>query len=171
MRRVPYFIGLPTGRSASWLANISRVSVERQSPKLWLVQIETPRATYDIYAYRVARNIPGPASYQSVASNGRWDAYAILPKRATGNRDGERTFRLLARFSSSPQNDVDGKKLLAGPFSPRRFKEILPTAVGNALFPTNTIPWVIAGESPEDMFASDYRPTQDDIDNDTDVVE
>jgi len=108
---------------------------------------------------------------------------------------GTAIFRKLARFRLNNKNITLGGTHILGPWSAKKLQKLFGDAVDCVLYPREPkdtqvvkgrlvvnswtfnkaggirLPWVYAGEIPEDLAKVDYDPTQDDINRDVVATE
>ena len=152
-----------------------------------------------MYLIRLAGGISLPQL--STAADNTWTAYLLMPKVYEDENGipsrpfnvGTRVFRYLKRITKSAANtNAQGEQYLLGPWSPKHIAEIrpafanqylkeqvatawdgdgVPTAWGPKPGAPISLPIVVAGEDPVAQAVPDYRPTDQEVDDDTEADE
>lgn len=156
--RVPILIGLSEKVSPADLKDLPGFShVELVANNLWRLVVGehsyTMRKVKDWFACK----------------DGTFSLWMILQNNMADYRPGTRLMRFLYRAALS-----DGDGIIHGPYSPKELKEIEIVADGESSAfgdgESPRVPWVMMGESPEDMFKTDYRPDAKDASDDIEVT-
>lgn len=152
-----------------------------------------------VYLMRIAQNIN--LAQNSTGTDGLWSVYLLIPKVLVDENGipsqpfniGTRIYRRLKRMVKSAANtDASGNRYLLGPWSPQEIAELRPAFAdkylkeqipatfdgdGNVLTTKPkpgallSTPIIISGESAEKLASIDYRPTDQEVDDDIEGIE